>query len=263
MGKMGFKHTTETIAKLRLLSSGKHPSIETRHAMSVAQTGRKHSDETKAKMRAARLGKHCTELTKEKLRIANLGKKLTGEHKVKFSKASLGKKFTEEHKDKLRYKRSPETRARMSLAQKGNTKCRGVKHTSETKLRMSLAKKQQWQQLGYKEKTMRASMLGRFIHPNKPERAIQLLLGELFPLEWKFVGDGSFIIDCKNPDFINVNGQKKIVELFGDYWHKGENPQDRIDSFAKYGFSTLVIWERELKDMSKLTERLKSFCVAQ
>jgi G:T-mismatch repair DNA endonuclease (very short patch repair protein) len=48
-------------------------------------------------------------------------------------------------------------------------------------------------------------------------------------------------------------------ELYGDYWHKGQNPQDRIDMFKPFGFDTLVIWEKELKDMGAVTERIQEF----
>jgi len=47
---------------------------------------------------------------------------------------------------------------------------------------------------------------------------------------------------------MNINGQKKLIELYGDYWHKGQNPQKRINYFKKYGFKTLIIWEKEYKN---------------
>ncbi len=78
-------------------------------------------------------------------------------------------------------------------------------------------------------------------------------------LPYRYVGNGQFILGGKCPDFLNFNGQKKLIELFGDYWHKGENPQGRIDYFKQYGFDTLVIWEHELTEPSKLRERLLTF----
>jgi len=61
------------------------------------------------------------------------------------------------------------------------------------------------------------------------------------------------------PDFININGQKKIIELYGDYWHRNDDPQDRIDLFAKYGYQTLIIWEHELKNEVELKDKLQEF----
>lgn len=77
--------------------------------------------------------------------------------------------------------------------------------------------------------------------------------------EWKYVGNFEFWIGGKNPDFMNTNGNKKLIELYGNYWHKGENPQEIIDHFKQYGFDTLVIWEKELKDLNKVKEKLVEF----
>ena len=96
------------------------------------------------------------------------------------------------------------------------------------------------------------------LKPNKPEKVL-INLFKLNNLPYKFIGDFRFWIDGKNPDFINCNGQKKLIELFGDYWHKGENPQDRIDCFSPYGFDTLVIWEHELKDIPQVLEKVQRF----
>lgn len=94
---------------------------------------------------------------------------------------------------------------------------------------------------------------------NKQEERMGRLLESLFPCEWKFVGNGEVIIAGKCPDFININGQKKIIELYGDYWHKGDNPQDRIGLFSPYGYDTLVIWEKELKDIERVKFRINKF----
>jgi G:T-mismatch repair DNA endonuclease (very short patch repair protein) len=115
--------------------------------------------------------------------------------------------------------------------------------------------KQLWQDPEFVRKKMKANN----VRPNKPEKFLTKLFQELYPNEWKYVGDGQFILAGKCPDFVNINGQKKIIELYGDYWHKDDNPQDRIDLFAKYGYQTLVIWEHELEDVENLKEKLVSF----
>jgi hypothetical protein len=112
-----------------------------------------------------------------------------------------------------------------------------------------------WKTEDYIKKQQKA----RHAKINKSETALRDLLDELFSKEYKFVGDWTVAIDGRCPDFINVNGQKKIVELFGDYWHRGQNPQDRIDIFKPFGYDTLVIWEKELRDRDKLQEKLLEF----
>jgi len=97
------------------------------------------------------------------------------------------------------------------------------------------------------------------LKPNQQEKKLNQILQTLFPNEYEYVGDLSFIVGGKNPDFVNVNGQKKIVELYGDYWHRNDDPEERIQLFRNYGFETLVIWERELKNEPRLVSKLKRF----
>lgn len=90
--------------------------------------------------------------------------------------------------------------------------------------------------------------------PNKTE---QRLLEIVKHFGFKFVGGGQKYIGYMVPDF--WNGDHKLIEMFGDYWHRGDNPQDKIDAFAKYGYSCLVIWEHELKDSKAVSSRVKEF----
>jgi len=103
--------------------------------------------------------------------------------------------------------------------------------------------------------------------PNKPETILLELLQNLFPDEYKYVGDGSILIGFKNPDFVNINGQKKVIELFGDYWHsegvtgvsEEQHVQERKDTFRKYGYQTLVIWEHELENTDLTKQKVLEF----
>ena len=72
--------------------------------------------------------------------------------------------------------------------------------------------------------------------PNKLERLLIRHLNKWFPNEWKYVGNFEFWLGGKNPDFLNINGQKKLIEFFGEYWHKKEEEPSRIKHFKKYGF---------------------------
>jgi len=134
------------------------------------------------------------------------------------------------------------------------------KKASKTKYKNSITKmskntQQLWQDPEFVKKQMKA----RNVSQNKKEKYLEGILNKLYPKEYKFVGDGEVIIGGKCPDFININGQKKIIELFGDYWHRNDNSQDRINLFKPYGYETLVIWEKELKDMDMLKFRIHKF----
>jgi len=91
--------------------------------------------------------------------------------------------------------------------------------------------------------------LQKLLNSKKPT-SIERLFIELiakYNLPYRYVGNGDVWISNMNPDFINTNSKKEVVELYGDFWHKNQNPQDRIDKFKKYGFECKVIWEKEFK----------------
>jgi G:T-mismatch repair DNA endonuclease (very short patch repair protein) len=108
---------------------------------------------------------------------------------------------------------------------------------------------------------------------NKKETVLLSILDKLFPKEYKFVGNWEVVFGSRNPDFININGQKKIIELFGNFWHgveyrqlaikdcstNKEHVEDRVKYFKKYGYETLVVWEKELEDKETLESKLKEF----
>jgi predicted DNA-binding protein YlxM (UPF0122 family) len=113
-----------------------------------------------------------------------------------------------------------------------------------------------------RERLLQGMRQGLQIKPNKPETTVLTILQNIAPDEWKFVGDGQLYIGCKNPDFANVNGEKQLIEVYGDYWHRGQDPTERITHFKQYGYDTLVIWENELNRKKKLptvVKRIKEF----
>ncbi len=116
-----------------------------------------------------------------------------------------------------------------------------------------------WKDISYRNKTTKAQRLGLNVSKNKKETILEEMLGK----DYKFVGDGKVIINGFNPDFINCNGQKKIIELYGDYWHNlpksKEQHKRRIKSYNKYGYKTLIVWEKELKDKEKLIKKIEEF----
>ena len=90
------------------------------------------------------------------------------------------------------------------------------------------------------------------------EKSLFRLLQDHFPDVWKYTGNGSILIGLKNPDFMSKQGNR-IIELYGEYWHKGEDGQKRIAHFKKFGYDTLIIWEHELKNEDLVVERVKVF----
>jgi hypothetical protein len=105
--------------------------------------------------------------------------------------------------------------------------------------------------------------------PNNIELYIKEFLDFTYPNDWKYVGDGSVVLNGFNPDFINANGKKQIIEIFGDYWHservkhrtKVEEEELRCSRYAEYGYRTLIIWENEVKNnIQNVMKRINVFC---
>lgn len=94
--------------------------------------------------------------------------------------------------------------------------------------------------------------------PTKPERwLIDFFARHKLPFE--YVGDGQLWIGQLNPDFASTDTTKRLVEMFGCYWHgcakcfPGSNSHgiplnQRLSTFKKYGYDTLVIWQHEMAD---------------
>jgi len=73
-------------------------------------------------------------------------------------------------------------------------------------------------------------------------------------LPYKFVGDGSFILAGKNPDFININGEKIAIEVYAEFYKKlnGRNIEtwriDRKKLFNDFGWDLLFFSEKQVNE---------------
>lgn len=229
-GKRGV-YSEETLKKLRV----PHPSAIGKKPWNKGKVGiYHHTADTKKKIGDSRLGeKHylfgncMPHVTRIKIKNSTLGEK----------NHFYGKHHTEESKQKNREKHL------------------GNHASDDTRRKM---------RLHWEDEKFAKRMIELFqIKPNGHELYLDFLLQNYFPDEWKFVGDGQVIINGLCPDFINVNGKKKIIELFGEHWHNGKT-ENRTEAgrkkiFNKHGYDLLVIWDYELKDESVVIEKIKEF----
>lgn len=103
--------------------------------------------------------------------------------------------------------------------------------------------------------------------PNKIEKKMSAILDAHFAGEWIYTGDASVIIAGLNPDFVHENGVKKIIEVFGDYWHTEgvkswkQTEEGRRQLFGECGYDLLVIWQHDLKNLSEenIVEKVQKF----
>jgi G:T-mismatch repair DNA endonuclease (very short patch repair protein) len=163
----------------------------------------------------------------------------------------------------------------------------GKHHSAETKKKQSLAKKGKSHRNYFdEEQTAKASerlyaymKTHTLSNYNKTEQKIDALLQSLFPNEYKYNGTHGlgFKIFAHAPDFVNVNGQKKLIEFNGCVWHccpqcgitkhpynipfeKVREKDDRdIKRANELGYKVFTIWGHDLKDMENTTKKLVEF----
>lgn len=61
---------------------------------------------------------------------------------------------------------------------------------------------------------------------------------------WKTIAEARGVTHI-TPDF-RVPGTMRMIEVYGDYWHAGDDPQARIDLWRSVGCECLVVWEHEI-----------------
>ncbi len=277
----------ETRKKISIAGKGKIHSREWNEHVSKGLTGRKYSEESKKKMSESRKrlfangyvhpqkGVPLPKWQVELLRVRN-SRKHTEEEKKKSSEAGLkyyanpltvhpfkGKKHKEESKLKtsktlrngyLLGKYIPPWLGKKNPAMSKYKKEFFIRHPEE-RIKQGNRIKERMKNPEFVKKIISS------IHssPNKPEKKLIKLFADN-DLPYKFVGDGSFIIGRWNPDFVQTNGKKCVIELFGEHWHtEPNNEEKRKKCFAEFGFRTLVIWCKELEDMEKVLSKVKSF----
>lgn len=86
-------------ANMRLKSTGRVKSLETRQKLSKSLKGRKLSEETKQKI--SKRMQNVTEETRQKISIANKGKFISEETRLKQSASQLGRTHSDETKKKM------------------------------------------------------------------------------------------------------------------------------------------------------------------
>jgi len=111
----------------------------------------------------------------------------------------------------------------------------------------------------------RKMALGLRSKPNSKELRLDEILEKHFPSEYKYNGgfDCQVMLGGLIPDFINVNGKKHVVELFGTYWHTErlrtwkQTEFGRKSILSQLGYRCTVIWDTELKDEEAVVEKIK------
>lgn len=239
-------YSEETRKKISL--GVKKAFVEGRLKPLRAMLGRHHSEETRTKMSIDRRERD-DEINKKMGRTLS---RLMVEGKISKPPSNKGKKW------------SKNTLIKRLDSLKKTTQ------TKEYRKKVSELMKNLWKNPIFREKITKAKIDAIQSTPNKKERLLgQLIRQATKTREYRFnAKHGFIIIDGLVPDFVNVNGQKKCIELFGDYWHDSSKhpnmPQNRTEhgrkeALARFGWNCLVIWEKELKNPEAVIDKIKEF----
>ena len=216
---------------------GPEKAIQVKRKASLTLTGRIYREEWKRSLSLSLTGKKKSRESVEKSRQANLGR----------SSPLKGKTYEEIYGD-----RALEQRRKVGLGGVGKKKPFSPAAIERRKIQKIY--KLLWQDPEYIRKVLK----GLQVRPTNAEKRLELILNEIAP-DFQYNGDFSLgiTIGGKIPDFINTNGEKQIIEMFGDYWHKPIEEQLRKEVFKEYGYDCLVVWENELEHEVELVNKIK------
>lgn len=99
-----------------------------------------------------------------------------------------------------------------------------------------------WQDPELRELRIRRTLEGLLKRPTSLEQRL-IKFFEDHQLPFQYVGDGSFLIGFKNPDFINTNGRKVAIEVSNAFFHRNKPhwAEKRKAHFAKYGWDCIIL----------------------
>lgn len=243
-GMLGKHHTPETKLKIgdaergdKNHMFGKHRSEATKRKISKANSN--PSEETRKKMSNAQKGR-----TKEEYEyIQRKSDLITGRTKENYD-------YLKKSSEKRKILCKNPTPAMIKGYKKQGDKLRGRKRP------FMIGDKNPMK----REEVLQKALKSLKVKPNKMEKELNNIIQYILPNEYKTnVKANVLTLSGKIPDFVNVNGKKKLIEFNGDYWHTEEETEKRVELFKSLGWETLIIWEHELKDKNLVINKILNF----
>lgn len=153
-----------------------------------------------------------TKEAKQKISEVHKGRSMSASVKKKISESMKGFEHTEEAKQKIG---------------KASKRRERKPHTEKTKKHLSKQLKEKWKQDDFKQKVFSGWQADK---TNLEEEA-ESIIKEL-DLDFEFVGDFSYNIGTKCPDFINEE-EKEVIEVYNVYLKKQNLDLDSISEYKE------------------------------
>jgi len=246
--------------KDKMKESKKNISDETREKMSKTHLGRKYED-----FMDDEAAKKRREVTRKRMLENNPFK---NKHHDDQTKQLMKDRWGERKlQDKFKSQRKEQGKQHSLLMKEIWNDPDGIYNTEEYRKSVSNGVKRVWYNPNsiYNTEEFRKQLLSHD-SPNNLEKQFMEILKEMKLEDYEYTGDYTLWIEGKNPDFINKS-KRKIIELFGDYWHSEEltghstviEETERMIHFNNSGYKTLIIWENEFKNIENLKEKVRKF----
>lgn len=137
-------------------------------------------------------------------------------------------------------KRAEDIIGRMGENRKG--KCMGDDNPSK-RPDVIVKLKKAWRK--NRDRRVKAIVSGIIKRPTSFEQKLIHLI-EVYDLPYRYIGNGDLIIAGKNPDFINTNGEKILIEVYHYYDARKLYEKERYEFFKRFGFHTIFLKDDEI-----------------
>lgn len=132
--------------------------------------------------------------------------------------------------------------------------------TPKRRQKMSTTTKELWRDPKFVQK----QILARHSFPNKLEISFEKELEKRFPGQFKYNGDcrEGILVEGKVPDFVHLE-KRKVIELFGNYWHTLPGKMTTSDlkkHYTRSNYDCHIVWEKDfLEDPEKVFKEIETF----
>lgn len=141
----------------------------------------------------------------------------------------------------------------------------GKEKALEIKKKMSISSINKWKDPIYREKTIKAQLEGLMKRPTKYEKRIAELCIEN-SLPFIYTGNGTFLINFKNPDFVNFQS-KIVIEVFSNYFKIRD--YGSIENYKEFcrkkyeplGWKVIFIGEEDIDEHYQKRDNWKNICL--